>query len=212
MTMEVSVEAAQFIAIEGIDGSGTTTQARMLADWLRLRGEKVVCTSEPTDSPAGRLVKAMLRESARPDEVTLAFLFAADRREHLNSTILPALEKGEWVVTDRYLLSSVAYQSRGAPFEWVCELNKLFLRPAVTVLIDVAVEVALARVGRRGKEREYYEDEETLRRVRENFLRAAAAGLELTGPVKVVDGSGDEGRVRERVEKAVLEALKGGSP
>ena len=201
---------AEFIAIEGIDGSGTTTQAQMLADWLRSRGEKVVCTSEPTDSPAGRLVKAMLAESSRPDEVTLAFLFAADRREHLIFTILPALEKGEWVVTDRYLLSSIAYQSTGASFEWVCELNKVFLRPAVTVLIDVAVRVALERVGRRGKEREYYEDEETLRRVRENFLRAASAGPELTGLVKVVDGSGGEERVHERVEKAVLEVLRGG--
>ena len=200
----------QFIALEGIDGSGTTTQARMLADWLRFRGEQVVCTAEPTDSSVGRLIREALGQEATPDEVMLAFLFAADRREHLRSTILPALERGEWVASDRYLLSSIAYQSTGAPFGWVCELNKLFLRPLVTVLLDVPVDVALERVRRRGEARDRYEEKETLERVRENFLRATKAGPELTGRVEIIDAAAGEEDVHERVAGAVLEALKGG--
>ena len=203
------MDAGRFIALEGIDGSGTTTQARMLADGLRSRGEKVVRTSEPTDSWAGRRIRATHAEGGRADELMLALLFAADRREHLKSTILPALERGEWVVSDRYLLSSIAYQSTGAPFEWVCEVNRPFLRPLVTVLLDVPVELALERVGLRGEAREYYEEKGTLERVRENFLRAAAAGPDLAGLVRVVDGAGDEEQVHERVVKAVLAALEG---
>ncbi len=203
------MSSAQFIALEGIDGSGTTTQARMLADRLRFRGERVVCTSEPTDSPAGQLIRKALRQESRPDEVMLALLFAADRREHLKTTILPALARGEWVVTDRYLLSSIAYQSTGSPFEWVCELNRLFPRPAVTVLLDVPVDAALERVARRGEALDYYEKEGALNRVRENFLRAGKAGAELTGRVEIINAAGDEEQVCGRVEKAVLDALGG---
>ena len=77
------MDASLFIAIEGIDGAGTTTQARMLAEWLRSRGRKVILTSEPSDTPAGRLIRDVLARKEKPDEVTLALLFAADRREHL---------------------------------------------------------------------------------------------------------------------------------
>ncbi|HYY53573.1 MAG TPA: dTMP kinase, partial [Myxococcales bacterium] len=107
----------RFIALEGLDGSGTTTQAERIASVLRAQGRRVLLTREPSDGPIGTLIRLALtgrlglpQRSGPLTEEALALLFAADRVDHLAAVIEPALERGELVVCDRYVLSSLAYQ------------------------------------------------------------------------------------------------------
>ena len=140
------------IALEGIDGSGTTTQLARVADRLTSRGRRVRTTREPSDGPVGRLLREILLGGHRGpggapvDGLAMALLFAADRRDHLQREILPALDAGTDVVTDRYLLSSLAYQAEEAAREWVEGLARDVPVPDLTVLLDVPVGVAAARL------------------------------------------------------------------
>ena len=112
----------RFIAIEGIDGSGTTLQTRLLADWLAARGHTVLETREPSHGPIGVLVRERLSVRSAPLEpAALALLFAADRLDHLAREVVPAIARGAVVLSDRYLLSSLAYQSLDCDAAWVRE-------------------------------------------------------------------------------------------
>ncbi|MBN1834434.1 MAG: dTMP kinase [Spirochaetales bacterium] len=141
-----------FVVLEGLDGSGTTTQLRLLDDRMGAAGIPHFCTGEPTAGRIGRLIRDILtrQESAEPQ--TVALLFAADRSEHLHEPaagILARLERGELVVSDRYLFSSLAYQSLGCPFEYVRELNRPFPLPRLVLFIDTPVAVSQERLARR---------------------------------------------------------------
>src|SRR5690349_21426380 len=160
-----------FVVIEGIDGSGSTTHTKLLGKALRQRGLKVVETCEPSPGPIGALIRQVLsRRLFVPDATgprafawsTMALLFAADRMDHLDSTIVPALREGKVVLSDRYDLSSLAYQSVTAPngdkvVPWIRELNAAALRPDLTIVIDVPVEVAEERRKNRGGVEEMFE-------------------------------------------------------
>jgi dTMP kinase len=136
-----------FIALEGIDGSGTTTQCRRLAAALEKKGHAVLETREPTDGAIGRLIRSAL--AARPDptvgELTPAAL-ALHRLDHLERAILPALRTGHVVVCDRYLLSSLAYQSLDCEPAWVEAINRDARRPDLTLLLSLPTSTAVARV------------------------------------------------------------------
>jgi dTMP kinase len=163
-----------FVVVEGIDGSGSTTHTKLLGKTLRQRGLKVVETCEPSPGPIGALIRQVLsRRLFVPDATgprafawsTMALLFAADRMDHLDSTIVPALREGAVVLSDRYDLSSLAYQSVTAPngervVPWIRELNAAALRPDLTVVIDVPVEVAEERRRSRGGIEEMFESRE----------------------------------------------------
>jgi len=158
------------IAVEGIDGAGKTTQVVFLAEALRHAGLEVVASKEPTGGPHG----AALRASATtgrlsPRDELQAFL--ADRREHVDTLIRPALERGAVVVVDRYYYSSAAYQgARGIPVEEVIALNEAFApRPDLVVLLDVPANVGLGRVRRRDTVENLFEREEELQRSLEIF-------------------------------------------
>lgn len=142
-----------FIAFEGGDGAGKSTQVDQLAEWLRARGHDVVTTREPGGTDAGRSIRALLLNpattlSARAE----ALLYAADRADHVDSLMLPALERGAVVITDRYVDSSLAYQGAGRELA-VDEVRRLSawatanLMPDLTVVLDLPVEVGLARAG-----------------------------------------------------------------
>jgi len=160
-----------FVVVEGIDGSGSTTHTKLLGKALRQRGLKVVETCEPSAGPIGALIRQVLQrrlfvaDAAGPREFawsTMALLFAADRMDHLDSTVVPALRDGAVVLSDRYDLSSLAYQSVTAPggdkvVPWIRELNARALRPDLTVVIDVPVEVAEERRRARGGIEEMFE-------------------------------------------------------
>src|SRR5262245_15868735 len=132
----MSVPAGKLIVLEGIDGAGTTTQARRLGEFMASRGVPVHVTNEPSAGPVGREIRNILRGAHAPfDQGAMALLFAADRLDHLSREIVPHLEAGTHVVCDRYLLSSIVYQSRFVPPEFVWAANAR-ARPAdLTILL-----------------------------------------------------------------------------
>jgi dTMP kinase len=161
-----------FIAIEGIDGSGGTTQLGLLAAWLVARGQRVHRTREPSDLPVGRLIRSALADPSRAvSDAALPYLFCADRRDHIDQEIEPSLARGEWVLSDRYWHSSLAYQSEAMPYERVWELNRVFRAPDLTVLLVLEAERALARVEARGGVRDRFERLELLERVAARYER-----------------------------------------
>jgi dTMP kinase len=134
-----------FIVFEGIDGSGKTLQSKMLASRFERCGVPYLLTAEPSDGPLGREIRS-LTSRLSPEEET--HLFTADRRDHLERTILPALKQGQTVICDRYVYSSVAYQgARGVDVVSILEENGRFARQAdLTFLLEISVDAALSRI------------------------------------------------------------------
>lgn len=152
----------RFIALEGIDGSGTTSQRGALAAALRARGHQVLETNEPSSGSIGTLARARLSTQARPiDRGALALLFAADRLDHVATEIEPALAAGQVVLTDRYLLSSWVYQSLDCDPQWVRAINARAPWPDLTLVLLVPAAEAMRRVavrrGQAGPELEIFE-------------------------------------------------------
>lgn len=164
----------QFIVIEGIDGSGTTTQCSLLAQRLARKGLPVHTTREPSDGPIGVLIRQILtgrvvvpgRHGVRPPGwATMAALFASDRLDHLQAEVVPNLVDGVTVICDRYDYSSVAYQTVGGGggddvTAWVRELNRWARRPDLTLVLDVDPNVAASRRDMRSGGPELYEVDE----------------------------------------------------
>jgi len=147
-----------FIAVEGIDGAGTTTFTQGLTEAMSGHGLSIHRTAEPSTGPVGRLLRELLKSAETPDPAVYALLFAADRRHHWLTEILPRLEKGTWVITDRYVLSSLAYQGIEEDVAWVSNCNARAPLPAVTFFLDLPFDVAQARIQRRGGVRENLEN------------------------------------------------------
>lgn len=196
--IEASPPRGRFITLEGPEGSGKTTAARHLADWLRGRRLRVVLTQEPGGTPLGeeirRIVLHMRGMSDDLDPRADALLYAAGRAQHVARVIRPALDRGDWVVCARYTDSSLAYQGAGYGND-LSELRRLQdfatggLRPDLTLLLDVPVEIGLERTRRR-TEWNRFEDTEGVaffEQVRAAYLRLAA---EEPDRFRVVDGSG----------------------
>jgi dTMP kinase len=181
-----------FIVLEGIDGSGTTTQLDRLARHLSARGRQVHATREPSQGPIGRLLREILLgghrlpDGAGVDGLAMALLFAADRRDHLTREIEPALAGGLDVISDRYLLSSLAYQAQEADRAWVAGLARELRIPDLTILLDVPVSVAAARRRAAGRPDERYDADDVQSRVAARYPELAAA----TPNTVVLDASG----------------------
>jgi len=164
------------ICIEGIDASGKTTQARLLASELRSRGLDVVLSTEPTEGRIGKLIKALLRGQERPPAMIEAVLFALDRFWHVERVIKPALEAGKVVILDRYYYSSLAYQgSAGLDMAWLRQLNSFAPKPDLAIYLDVRPEVALARKSKAGQARTVLEEESIQEAVRRVYLALVEA-------------------------------------
>lgn len=193
-----------FYVIEGLDGAGTTTQMAGLAAYLTGKGKTVVTTHEPTDGPVGRLIRSTLRrEPGAVDPSCLPWMFAADRADHLHRTVEPALADGAVVIADRYLHSSLAYQSLDLPLEEVFALNQRFRVPDRTVLLDVPVDVCLARIDARGAARELFEEHERLERIAEAYDRVVERLIARGDTIVRVAGVGSPRAVLERVIDAL---------
>lgn len=198
-----------FFALEGIDGSGKSTQLQLLKEHLEQAGRPCLATREPTGGPMGRLLRQVLTGQIRCDSRVVAPLFVADRLDHLlneETGICRAMEEGISVLTDRYYFSSYAYQSVDLPLEWVIEANRPcadILRPTATIFIDLSPELALERIARNRESTELFETKERLTRTREQYFRAFEA---LKDEERVIVLPGDKGV--EELSRDIFEAVR----
>jgi len=158
------------IVFEGLDGSGLSTQSALLAEHLREKNETVMLTKEPTASPIGRLIRSVLQRDHEFSLFTLQLLFAADRAEHLEKEIEPALQANEIVISDRYILSSLAFGSVDNDVEFLKQINARFRKPDLTIIIDTPPRVCLDRIVKNRDNIELFEEEKRLENVREQYL------------------------------------------
>lgn len=188
------------IVVEGIDGSGSTTQSEMLLQWLRRVGVPATATSEPSRGPIGRVLRRHLGrqvELGGPEAEALAF--AADRMDHVVSEVVPALARGVTVVADRYYLSSLAYQALGCDLEWLRRVNQFAMRPDLTVFLSVTVDVGMTRFSGRATREQFEEDRAQLARIVERY-EAAIASLRAGGEdVRIVDGTRSPAEVHAEI-------------
>ncbi len=163
-----------FIAVEGIDGAGTTTFTGNLTAQLAQMGISAHRTMEPTSGVIGKLLRELLKSHTIPDPAIYALLFAADRRDHWLHEILPELERGNWVVSDRYVLSSLAYQGIDEDVAWVSTLNARAPLPSVTFFLDLPYTVAQDRLRHRHGPRENLEHAEFQEKVSRRYREIAS--------------------------------------
>lgn len=202
------MEKGKFIVLEGIDGSGKSSQTGPLMERLRALGIPCRDTREPTGGPVGSLIRQIFTGRVTADNRVIAALYAADRIDHLVNEVdglLSAIDSGVTVVGDRYYFSSYAYHSVDVDMDWVIEANALsaqLLRPTLTVFLDVPVDTALERIRQNRFVEEIFDQEDRLRKTRELYFRAFDR-LKDVEKVAVVDGSGTQDEVVGRIWDAV---------
>lgn len=201
-------QKGNFIAFEGIDGSGKSTQVRLLAERLKGMGMACYTTMEPTDSPIGSLIRQVMTGRIKMDYKAIAALFVADRLDHLLNDldgIAHKVDEGVTVIMDRYYFSSYAYQGVEMPMDWIIQANSqssAILRPTVTVFIDVDPDEAMGRIAKNRQRQELFEKKSRLIKVRENYFEAFEK-LKDEETVVIVDGKKSESEVAETVWQEV---------
>ena len=202
----------KFIVFEGIDGSGKSTQMKLLEKRLEEKGIKTRLTLEPTYGLVGGILHDILSGKIKADPKVTAALFVADRLDHLTNSgdgVLKSLENGETVICDRYYFSSYAYQSTEVPAEWVVEANKLCaatLKPDVTIFIDITPQTAMNRILSNRDTVEIYETEEKLTKVRDAYFAAFEKTKDCEA-VKIINGERTVEEIADDIEKYVRENI-----
>ena len=199
----VGVKRGKLIVFEGIDGCGKSTQLRRVAEALAARGVDVVVTREPTDGPWGRKIRAMAASGEAVSPETELDWFFEDRREHMRTLVIPALEAGRIVLSDRSYLSTVAYQgARGLDAAGILAASEAeFPRPDLVLLFELPAVEGLARVDARGTAREdVFENLPFQERVAEIF-----AGLDVEGLVRI-----DARRAEQAITEEVIAVVEAG--
>lgn len=195
--------SGRFIVLEGIDGSGKGTQLEMLKVRLEQAGHSVWVTREPSESKIGKLIREGLGDATKMDEATIALLFAADRLHHIHE-IKTHLEKDDIVLCDRYVLSSLAYNSQTLTLEWILSINKHAdsrLHPDLTLLFDLSAQDAMHRIDVRGDNKERYESQKQLLQVRDMYLMLAEVRHD--DNVTVIDAAQAPNMVHEAAWQAI---------
>lgn len=162
--------AGRMIVFEGLDGSGTTTQATLLRNYFLNKGKDAFLTKEPTDGVIGGMIKAALRKEWKTTPFTLQMLFAADRSHHISTEIEPLLKKGKIVICDRYILSSYAYGSLDVSLQILKQLNAYFRKPHMTFFIDTQPSICVERMKKSRPHVELFEEVHKLEQIRRNYL------------------------------------------
>ncbi|HUQ32586.1 MAG TPA: dTMP kinase [Pyrinomonadaceae bacterium] len=206
-----------FITFEGIDGCGKSTQVRLLASELRMRGLEVVSTREPGGTTLGKLIRNLLLDpQMEVDPLAELLLFAADRAQHVRTLLRPAIESGSVVLSDRYADATAAYQGAGRNFtpEMIAEVIRIAtggLKPDLTLIFDLAVAEGLSRTHKRTnetddkKDRLDAEDEAFHTRVRNAYLQLARDEPER---VRIIDAGGSITETHDRVIEVVIPFLE----
>jgi len=187
-----------FICVEGLDGCGKTTQTKLLVSRLK-ESYNAVYTAEPTDGEIGTFIKEYcLNAEKRGSSVIETLLFAADRFEHVETEVIPALNEGKLVVSDRYVYSSLAYQGvAGLDLDWIERINVHAMRPDLAIFIDVEPETVVQRLK---PKKSVMENLETQRRVQEVYLKFVK-----NGELVSIDGNAS----KEKVSKEILARVLG---
>lgn len=212
----VYADSGLFVCFEGGEGAGKSTQSRLLQEWLQAEGHTVVLTFEPGDTPVGQRLREIVLDPATGalSDRTEALVYAADKAEHVDTVILPALARGDVVITDRYVDSALAYQGAGRALS-ADEVEPIMrwatggLRPHLTVLLDLEPQAGLGRFTER--DRIEAESIDFHQRVREAFLALAAAGdddhylvLDARAPVDDIAAA-----IRDRVSSLLSATVAG---
>lgn len=205
---KIQIKKGKFIAFEGIDGSGKSTQIQLLSERLRKMDIYCYTTMEPTDSPIGSVIHQIMTGRIKTDNKVIAGLFVADRLDHLLNDvngILAKILEGTTVITDRYYFSSYAYHSVDMPMEWVIQANaqsKEILQPTLTIFIDVSPDTAIERIAKNRFHQELFEKKSRLVKVREKYLEAFDRLKEEENYI-IIDGNRSQEDIAEDVWKAV---------
>jgi dTMP kinase len=207
----------KLIVLEGLDGAGTTSQTRLLADTLRTKNIRVWTTREPSEGPVGAQIRAVLARRLSMGKNTLAALFTSDRLDHLYSAggVKERLEQNEWVIMDRYYLSSFAYQALNMDEDekrWLLWMHQHCIQPDLTIFVDVQAETSMARIAvNRGFHFELFETQDKLIAIREQYLKAIT-GLRKSGEViHVIPGEPPSKTVHKNIWKRVETRFLDGS-
>jgi dTMP kinase len=169
----MDIKRMPFITFEGLDGSGLSTQAFELKKYLEKRGYEVYLTKEPTDGLIGSLIRGVLRKEVKVDSKTLALLFAADRVLHVNNVISPLLNDGVIVISDRYRLSSYAFQSLEIDIDWLRNINEKSIASDMTFIIDTPPLICIRRIRKQRFHVELYEEIDKLEKIRKIYHELA---------------------------------------
>jgi len=199
--MKESPYKGKFIVFEGLDGSGQSTQAQLLKDYLEKdKKVSVILTKEPTNEPPiGVLIRQILKKEISVSPAALQLLFCADRSEHLEKIIKPALKENKYVISDRYFYSTVAYGSLGLNTDWLIEINKLFLSPDIVFLLKVRPQVCIKRIDENRDKREFFEESEKLRKVWQTY---EILGHKFSN-IKIIDGEKNIKEVFEEIKSKI---------
>jgi len=182
-----------FISFEGIDGSGKTTQARLLYEALS-KQRKCILTREPTQGDIGNFIKRMIKRK-RINPMAVQLLFAADRSFHVENMIKPKLRQGYTVITDRYFFSTIAYgKASGLGEDWLKEVNGRFPKPDITFVFDMDPRTAIKRISSRKKDHQYFERLKFLQKTRRVFRSLAKEYGS-----NIIDGSKDIDTIKEEI-------------
>ena len=198
----------RLIVLEGLDGAGTTTQARRLVDHIRAGGRKAHATREPSDGPIGKLIREMLTgghliPGQAIAQSTFGLLFAADRLDHLQREVAPQLAAGAIVVSDRWYHSSLAYQGTGADRDWIATINARARRPDLTIFLEVRPEVAAQRRVAAGRVQELFEDLRMQEEVAAGYKATIAELMAAGERIEIVDGEASPDMVFGAIVKHV---------
>jgi dTMP kinase len=190
-----------FICVEGLDGCGKTTQTKLLVRRLRRKRYDAIYTAEPSRGKIGKFIKRhCLHGEKRVSSIIEALLFAADRFEHVEDVIVPAIGKGKIVVSDRYVYSSLAYQgAAGLDLEWIEKVNEHAIHPDLAFFIDVKPEIVVKRLK---PKKSVMENLQTQQKVREVYMEFVE-----NGELVKIDGNGSVQEVAESILKAALKGF-----
>jgi dTMP kinase len=190
-----------FICVEGLDGCGKTTQTKLLVRRLRRKRYDAIYTAEPSRGKIGKFIKRhCLHGEKRVSSIIEALLFSADRFEHVEDVIVPAIRKGKIVVSDRYVYSSLAYQgAAGLDLEWIEKVNEHAIHPDLAFFIDVKPEIVVKRLK---PKKSVMENLQTQQKVREVYMKFVE-----NGELVKIDGNGSVQEVAESILKAALKGF-----